>query len=95
MSAPCPVFGFAIVIEPNASLSDQETDAVVDDLIGFLEQNGLVTGSGGRRAFEFFVSREGSQATHADRELLFEWAGRWKSHATIAVSDLVDLNQTA
>jgi uncharacterized protein YggL (DUF469 family) len=95
MSAPCPAFGFTIHIELDPTVSDRQADVITDDLIELLERNGLMTGGGGDRVLEFVVSREGSQATHADRELLIEWARQWVSQATISVGDLVDLNQTA
>jgi hypothetical protein len=40
------------------------------------------------------ISREGSQATHSDRELVLEWAERWSWIADIEVSDLIDLQST-
>jgi hypothetical protein len=38
------------------------------------------------------VSREGSQATEAERKLVDRWAKEWSSVAAITVSDLVDLS---
>ena len=45
----------------------------------------------GDRRLEYVVSREGSQATQADRELVLEWAKRWNQIAAIEVSDIIDL----
>jgi hypothetical protein len=38
------------------------------------------------------VSREGSQATEAERQLVESWASEWSDVADITVSDLVDLS---
>jgi len=39
----------------------------------------------------FIVSREGSQATNNDREIVRAWSNRWSNVALITVGDLVDL----
>ena len=92
MSAPCPVFGFIVTARLRAAGSVAALDSLVDDLRRVLDANGLVTRERGRRGVRYDVSREGSQATHADRELVLEWSERWRSVADIDVSDLVDLH---
>ena len=88
MTAPCPEFGFLVRI-----LLRSSDDGITNDLLELLEKNGL---SGGRRhatALEYVVTREGSQATNADRELVVEWARNWATDAEVLVSDLADLSE--
>jgi hypothetical protein len=92
VSAPCPTFGFTIQVEPRATV---DLSALADDLRRLASANGLVVGRSGHRnprPLAFDVTREGSQATQADRELLLAWAARWNRIAAISVSDLRDMN---
>jgi len=91
MSAPCPVFGFIVTARLRDVDSKDGLGPLVDDLVTVLESNGLVIRERGHRNVQYAVSREGSQATHADRELVLGWSERWRSVAEIDVSDLVDL----
>jgi uncharacterized protein YggL (DUF469 family) len=95
MSAPCPVLGFVIHVTAHDSLPDADVDALIDDLIEFLETCGLVGGGGGERTLEMVVHREGSQATEQDRDMVRTWATRWNGRATIDVGPLTDLNPAA
>jgi uncharacterized protein YggL (DUF469 family) len=90
MSAPCPIFGFVIRVRFRDASTEADSHCVVDDLRRVLDSNDLVA-SRGANGLEFVISREGSQTTQSDRELVFEWAERWKSIAEIDVSDLIDL----
>jgi len=92
MSAPCPVFGFIVTARLRDARREADLDLLVADLLTVLESNGLVTRQRGRRGVRYAVSREGSQATHADRELVLGWSERWRSVVEIDVSDLVDLS---
>ena len=95
VSAPCPTFGFTIQVEPRATV---DFSALADDLRRLARENGLVvTRRGPRdpRPLAFDVTREGSQATQADRDLLIEWATRWNRVAAISISDLDDLSAAA
>jgi uncharacterized protein YggL (DUF469 family) len=95
MSAPCPVLGFVIHITAGDALSDGELDALIDDLIAFLEACGLVGAGGGERTLEMVVHRDGSQAAEQDRDMVKTWAARWSDRATIDVGPLTDLNPAA
>ena len=95
MSAPCPVLGFVIRVALADSSSDADADAIVDDLMAFLENHGLVGAGEGARTLEFVVHRDGSQADERDRDIVREWAGRWTQRATIEVGALTDLNPAA
>ena len=92
VSAPCPTFGFTITIEPRATV---DFSALADDLRRLARANGLVVtrrGLADPRPLSFEVTREGSQATQPDRELLLEWAQRWVRVAAIDISDLEDVS---
>lgn len=95
MSAPCPILGFVIRVTLADSASETDADAVVDDLMPFLENHGLVGAGEGGRTLEFVVHRDGSQADDRDRETVREWSARWHDHATIDVGPLIDLNPVA
>ena len=89
MSVPCPIFGFVV----RARLVDGSADALRASLVEVLEANGLEI-AGSSRDLEYVISREGSQATHADRELIIDWARACTSVARVDVSDLIDLAGT-
>jgi uncharacterized protein YggL (DUF469 family) len=92
MSAPCPVLGFIIRVALDDSTTEADVDAVVDDLMAFLENHGLVGAGEGARTLEFVVHRDGTQADDRDREMVREWSQRWTSSAVIEVGPLTDLN---
>lgn len=95
MSAPCPTFGFTISVEPRATV---DFSALADDLRRLASANGLVVARHGSRdphPLAFDVTRDGGQATQADRELLLDWATRWNRVAAISVSDLEDMSSNA
>lgn len=87
MSAPCPDFGFIVTIRSAASRSP----AIVADLLSVLEANDLSADVRGIGTQEVVVRRDGAQATHADREVVRAWADPWIGVATIAIGDIVDL----
>jgi uncharacterized protein YggL (DUF469 family) len=77
------------------SSSESDADALVDDLMAFLENHGLVGAGEGAHTLEFVVHRDGSQADERDRESVREWSTRWSERATIDVGPLTDLNPAA
>ena len=93
MSAPCPTFGFVVRAAPRSG-TDTDKKMLNDDLVAYLETHGLCVANNGRGALEYSVSREGSQATSADRDLVLAWADKWARVAEIDVSDLVDLSES-
>ena len=92
MSAPCPALGFNATVEPRSSMGEADIDALVDDLIDFLESHGLQTNGANDVTLEFAINREGDQATDADRALVREWSARWSDDAVITVGEIVDLS---
>jgi len=90
MSAACPTFGFRVRI---ASRTDDPAmrRAVIDDLRAFATREGLVARPSLSSA-EVVVTRDGSQATDADRGAVARWGEGWVHAAEIEVGDLVDLS---
>ena len=86
MSAPCPRFGFIVTLAP-------EEPRIVEDFQRLLSGYGLDATRAG--ALAFVITREGSQATNNDREIVRNWSNRWSNVASITVGDLVDLDQEA
>jgi uncharacterized protein YggL (DUF469 family) len=92
MSAPCPVLGFSIRVSLLDATTDADADAIVDDLMAFLENHGLVGAGEGARTLLFVVHRDGTQADDTDRAMIREWSKRWTGNAAIDVGPLTDLN---
>ena len=86
------MLGFTVLIDLHESVDESRSVAVSQSLTDLLAAHGLVASGGGRRQMLFVVSREGSQATEAERELVQRWASEWRNEAEITVSDLVDLS---
>jgi len=86
MSTPCPRFGFVVTLAP-------EEPRIVEDFQRVLSGHGLEATRAGTLAF--IVTREGSQATNNDRDIVRAWSNRWSNAASITVGDLVDLDQEA
>jgi uncharacterized protein YggL (DUF469 family) len=92
MSAPCPILGFTVLVELNELAEESQAEALSESLTALLAAQGLEASGGGRRHRQFLVSRVGSQATEAERQLVESWASEWSDVAIITVSDLVDLS---
>jgi uncharacterized protein YggL (DUF469 family) len=79
MSAPCPTFGFLVMME----LAATEAGVMADlraSWLDFLETRGLYCAGGNtnepRQAeLKFVVASEASQATENDREAVQAWLG--------------------
>lgn len=96
MSAPCPMFVFSVSIVPRPRADGLEADAVTRQLFSLLDANGLTAERElAACGLKFVISREGTQATQADRELVMSWANRWREMAVIAVGDLSDRHEDA
>jgi uncharacterized protein YggL (DUF469 family) len=93
MSAPCPLLGFTVGLRLQQSTHDARAAELVADLLRLLDRHGLTAGGGGHRVMEYVVTREGSQATEPDRELVTDWASAWATLAEIAVGPLTDLSE--
>jgi hypothetical protein len=87
MSAPCPTFGFIVHVSP-----DHDGTAVHTELAARLADTGLVVSSAGTRSSDLVVTRDGTQATESDRQLVIELLSPVVSADAVNVSDLVDLS---
>jgi uncharacterized protein YggL (DUF469 family) len=92
MSAPCPILGFTVLIDLHESAEESQAEVLTQALTELLAAQGLEASGGGRRQRLLVVSRVGSQATEAERQLVESWALEWSDVADITVSDLVDLS---
>ena len=91
MSAPCPTFGFIVY-----GASDHDASGLCNELAARLADTGLVVdhaaGHAAGRASALVVTREGSQATESDRQLVLELLNAFPNAAAVKVSELVDLS---
>jgi hypothetical protein len=66
---------------------------VIQSLRELLELHGLVMTKAPGPTLAFAVTREGGQATNADRELVIEWVARNDDQGAFNVSDVFDLSE--
>ena len=86
MSVPCPTFGFIVRTVPS-----QDTSALRRALATRLGTAGLVVDESADRAGAIVITRDGSQATESDRQLVIALLDGDLHIAGATVSDLVDL----
>jgi hypothetical protein len=86
MSAACPRFGFIVRPAPT-----QDVQAFARALTERLAVTGLEVETTGAMT-SLVVTREGSQATESDRQLVIGILSRELTAGAATVSDLVDLN---
>jgi hypothetical protein len=84
MSAPCPMFGFIV------RAADRDAGALRRRLAQQLAPIGLAVDE--HRDHSIVVTRDGSQATESDRQLVIDLLEGELDAADATVSDLVDLN---
>ncbi len=85
MSAPCPTFGFTVRLQRN------DAD-LLSALRALLDEHGLESYVVSRAPTTLAVSREGTQATDADRALVVAWAAG-RGDAVTSVSEIIDLQE--
>lgn len=93
MSAPCPTFGFHVVIEPAAALASPARAGLEDAWVALLESRGLYCAAGGSERLAYVVASEASQATENDRDSVRSWLAARPEVARWWVGDLTDLDQ--
>ena len=91
MSAPCPTFGFHVVIEPAAALASPARADLEDAWVALLQSRGLYCASGGSE-LAYVVASEASQATENDRDAVRSWLAARPEVARWKVGDLTDLD---
>ena len=85
MSAPCPSFGFVV-----RTPAGRDAGALCRSLTERLAPAGLVVDD--RRESSIVITREGSQATESDRQLVIGLLADELHAGDATVSDLIDLN---
>lgn len=95
MTAPCPTFGFCVVLEPRSDLSSDDRTALSAAWMAFLERRGLYCERrGGAPRMEYVVLGEGTQATDADRLAVRAWLAARTELMGWSTGDLEDLKET-
>ncbi len=93
MSSACPQFGFDVVLEATGGAD------VAAIHVRFVEEvaepDGLVAEASPAVPGRFTVTRDGGQATHADREAVIAWAAAQPDVARFDLGPLVDLGPSA
>ena len=94
MTAPCPAFGFVVVMELAAAPAPDANDALRGGWAAFLESRGLSCGGGGGPArLEYVVASEAAQATDGDRAAARAWLASRPELRAWRVGELEDLHQ--
>lgn len=97
MSAPCPVFGFEVILHVVPGLSEGAAHALWADFVASaIEGRGLVCEGGvGTGRWSHVVHGEAGQATDADREAIAAWAAGRAEIAGVELGPLVDVSGAA
>ncbi len=93
MSAACPIYGFDVLLEPNSGVDVTALQAIF--LEQAIEHAGLAAEAGAAVTGRYTVTRDGSQATDADRQAIARWAAGQSDIARCDVGPLVDLGPSA
>lgn len=91
MTAACPRFGFTVEITLAPGASESAATNLRRDFSAILDASGMTHASSARATWRYLVSREAGQATHADREVIADWAAHHSSIASCRIGDLIDL----
>ncbi|MEO8336250.1 MAG: 50S ribosome-binding protein YggL [bacterium] len=92
MSASCPQLGFDVTFGVDTSLDAPSSSALWMAFAAILDARGLTSGGGteGGGQWHYIIWRVGSQAEHADREAVREWAEGRSEITAVVVGDLID-----
>ncbi|MGH7670734.1 MAG: 50S ribosome-binding protein YggL [Gemmatimonadaceae bacterium] len=92
MTAPCPTFGFQVVLEPLPDLSHADRHGLWVAWTDVLEAQGLYCERRpGADRMECVVLRDGAQATDSDRTSTRDWLAERADLAGWTMGDLEDL----
>jgi uncharacterized protein YggL (DUF469 family) len=96
MSASCPQLGFEVTFHLDASLDAEAWSTLRADFAAMLDARGLSSRGGAVPPdhWGYIIWREGSQAEHADREAIREWAENQREIISAAIGDLIDIDIT-
>jgi len=92
MSGSCPQLAFEFAFHLDTPLDSGEASEFWSAFLDFLGTRDLACSGGteGGGRFRYFIWREGSQAEHADREAMREWAAGRPELSEVKVGDLLD-----
>jgi uncharacterized protein YggL (DUF469 family) len=92
MSDSCPRLAFDVTFHVDPSLEAAASSALWTDFTAVLAERGLASGGGteGGGQWRYIIWRDGSQAEHADREVVREWAESRREISQVKVGDLID-----
>jgi uncharacterized protein YggL (DUF469 family) len=88
MSGSCPQLAFELAFHLDAPMSSEFWTAF-SDFLGTRDLSCSGGTEGGGR-FRYIIWRDGSQAEHADREAVREWAESRPAISEVKVGDLID-----
>lgn len=93
MSATCPRYGFEVRMAPRAGAPrDAFATLRANFLADVVAANDFVHTGGGETLALYTLSREGMQATDADRELVRRWADAHAAELSVEIGPLIDLD---
>ncbi|HVX41222.1 MAG TPA: 50S ribosome-binding protein YggL [Gemmatimonadaceae bacterium] len=93
MSGACPRYGFEVYLTPRAGIARDAFATLRANLLAdVIEPNELTHTGGGEPAARYTLSRQGMQATEADRELVRRWADAHAAELSVEIGPLVDLD---
>lgn len=95
MSAPCPVLGFYVRATVRGPDIERDRERLARSFHDLLRSHELSATEASGNPLQWSVYRDGTQATHADRQIVLDWSARWTAWADVWVSDIVDLNPAA
>jgi uncharacterized protein YggL (DUF469 family) len=92
MSGSCPRLAFDVTFHLDASMAAEASSELWMSFVALLDARGLARGGGteGGGMWRYIIWREGSQAEHADREAVREWAENRPEISEVKVGDLID-----
>ncbi|MDB4889445.1 MAG: hypothetical protein JWL61_1300 [Gemmatimonadetes bacterium] len=92
MSASCPQLAFDVTFHVDTSIDAEASSELWMAFAAVVEARGLSRGGGteGGGQWRYIIWREGSQAEHADREAVRDWAESRPEISLVKVGELVD-----
>jgi uncharacterized protein YggL (DUF469 family) len=92
MSGSCPQLAFDAAFHVDPSIDADASSNLWMSFAALLEARGLARGGGteGGGTWRYIIWRAGSQAEHADRAAVREWAERRAEISLVEVGDLID-----
>jgi uncharacterized protein YggL (DUF469 family) len=91
MSSACPIYGFEFVYHLRDGLSEDASNRVWRSFVETVECHGLSAGGGGDIHWRHVITRDGGQATDADRVVLLAWAEACDEITDASAGPLIDL----